>query len=40
MRPDLATDSARFRAMVDETRQSRGADFSVCDLTLPAQVAN
>ena len=36
----LATDSARFRAMVDETRQSRGADFSVCDLTLPVQVAN
>jgi peptidylprolyl isomerase len=36
----LATDSARFRAMVDETRQSRGADFSVCDLTLPTMVTN
>ena len=36
----LATDSARFRAMVEETRQSRGADFSVCDLTLPTMVAN
>lgn len=36
----LATDSARFRAMVDETRQARGADFSVCDLVLPTQVAN
>jgi peptidylprolyl isomerase len=36
----LATDSLRFRTMVDETRQSRGADFSVCDLTLPTLVAN
>lgn len=36
----LATDSARFRAMVEETRQSRGADFSVCDVVLPTQVAN
>jgi peptidylprolyl isomerase len=36
----LATDSPRFRAMVDETRTSRGADFSVCDLTLPVQVTN
>jgi peptidylprolyl isomerase len=36
----LATDSPRFRAMVDETRTSRGADFSVCDVTLPVQVTN
>lgn len=36
----LATDSARFRAMVAEARQSRGADFSVCDLSLPTLVAN
>ena len=36
----LATDSPRFRAVVEETRASRGADFSVCDLTLPVQVTN
>jgi peptidylprolyl isomerase len=36
----LATDSPRFRALVDETRQARGADFSVCDVTLPVQVVN
>ena len=36
----LATESPRFRAMVDETRTSRGADFSVCDVTLPVQVTN
>jgi len=36
----LATDSPRFRAMVEETRTSRGADFSVCDVVLPVQVAN
>lgn len=36
----LATDSPRFRSIVDETRSSRGADFSVCDVTLPVQVTN
>jgi peptidylprolyl isomerase len=36
----LATDSTRFRAIVDETRAARGADFSVCDVTLPVQVNN
>ncbi|RZJ01732.1 MAG: peptidylprolyl isomerase [Brevundimonas sp.] len=36
----LATDSPRFRALVEETRSARGADFSVCDITLPVQVAN
>lgn len=36
----LATDSPRFRTMVEQTRASRGADFSVCDITLPVQVAN
>lgn len=36
----LATDSPRFRAMVDEARAARGADFSVCDLSLPTLVAN
>ncbi|WP_298745628.1 peptidylprolyl isomerase [uncultured Brevundimonas sp.] len=36
----LAADSSRFRALVDETRTARGADFSVCDVTLPVQVTN
>jgi hypothetical protein len=36
----LATDSPRFRMMVDQTRASRGADFSVCDISLPVQVTN
>lgn len=36
----LSTSSPRFRALVDETRQARGADFSVCDVTLPVQVVN
>jgi peptidylprolyl isomerase len=35
----LATDSARFRSLVETTRAARGADFSVCDITLPVQVA-
>jgi len=35
----LDTASPRFQALVAETRTSRGADFSVCDITLPAQVA-
>ena len=34
----LATDSPRFRALVDEARTAKGADFSVCDVTLPVQV--
>ena len=36
----LATDSPRFRALVEETRHARGADFSVCDIALPIQVVN
>lgn len=36
----LATDSPRFRALVETTRAARGADFSVCDVTLPVQVVN
>lgn len=36
----LATDSPRFRALVEETRAARGADFSVCDVVLPVQVVN
>ena len=35
----LSADSARFRALVDEARAARGADFSVCDVTLPVQVS-
>lgn len=35
----LATDSARFRALVDQTRAARGADFSACDIVLPSQVS-
>lgn len=34
----LAPESARFQALVAETRTARGADFSVCDITLPVQV--
>lgn len=34
----LDTASPRFRALVDQTRAARGADFSVCDVTLPVQV--
>ena len=35
----LAHDSARFRTLVDAARAARGADFSVCDVTLPVQVS-
>jgi len=35
----LDTASPRFRALVDLTRASKGADFSVCDIVLPVQVA-
>ena len=34
----LATDSVRFHDLVTQTRTARGADFSVCDVTLPVQV--
>ncbi|RZJ80384.1 MAG: peptidylprolyl isomerase, partial [Brevundimonas sp.] len=30
---------ARFQTLVAETRQSRGADFSVCDIDLPVEVS-
>jgi peptidylprolyl isomerase len=30
--------SARFRALVTDVRAARGADFSVCDVTLPVEV--
>jgi peptidylprolyl isomerase len=32
--------SPRFRALVEQTRAARGADFSVCDLELPVQVSD
>jgi len=35
----LSTDSARFRALVDEARAAKGPAFSACDVTLPVQVA-
>lgn len=35
----LDTASPRFQALVSETRAARGADFSVCDISLPVQVA-
>jgi peptidylprolyl isomerase len=35
----LSTESPRFRALVQEVRATRGADFSICDVTLPVQVA-
>ncbi|WP_409018585.1 peptidylprolyl isomerase [Brevundimonas vesicularis] len=31
--------SAQFRALVEATRQARGADFSICDIDLPVQVS-
>ena len=35
----LDTTSPRFAALVEQTRAARGADFSVCDVTLPVEVA-
>lgn len=35
----LNPDSAAFRAQTDQVRAARGADFSICDLDLPVQVA-
>ncbi|MFJ6024382.1 peptidylprolyl isomerase [Brevundimonas sp. NPDC092305] len=35
----LATDSPRFRALADQARGARGADFSICDVTLPVEVS-
>ncbi|WP_339915021.1 peptidylprolyl isomerase [uncultured Brevundimonas sp.] len=34
----LDTGSGTFRAMADRIRATRGADFSVCDITLPVEV--
>jgi len=36
----LATDAPRFRALVEAARTAKGADFSVCDVTLPVQIVN
>jgi len=35
----LATGSDRFRAMLAQEREVKGADFSVCDIVLPVQVS-
>lgn len=35
----LDTNSARFRDLAAQTRLARGADFSICDVTLPVQVS-
>ena len=34
----LATDSEYFRTLTEQVRLTRGADFSVCDIDLPAEV--
>lgn len=34
----LRTDSQEFRQLVQETRERRGADFSVCDVQIPVRV--
>lgn len=34
----LRTDGPRFRELIDDTRRDRGADFSVCDVQIPARV--
>ena len=35
----LDTRGARFRAMIEQLRKAKGADFSPCDVNLPVQVA-
>ena len=35
----LRTDSADFQNLVDDTRKTRGADFSICDVQIPARIA-
>jgi len=34
----LRTDGPRFRELIEETRRERRADFSVCDVRVPARV--
>jgi len=34
----LRTDGPQFRELIDDTRRDRGADFSICDVQIPARV--
>ena len=34
----MRTDSADFRKLVEDTRRERGADFSICDVQIPARI--
>jgi peptidylprolyl isomerase len=34
----MRTDSADFRKLLDDTRRERGADFSICDVQIPARI--
>lgn len=34
----LKTDSAAFKSLADQVRAAKGADFSICDLAIPARV--
>lgn len=36
----LRTDGPQFRDLIEETRRQRRADFSVCDVQIPARVPN
>jgi peptidylprolyl isomerase len=36
----LRTDGPQFRQLIDQTRARKGADFSVCDVNIPARVPN
>jgi cyclophilin family peptidyl-prolyl cis-trans isomerase len=34
----LRTDGPQFHALIEDTRRARGADFSICDVNIPARV--
>jgi peptidylprolyl isomerase len=34
----MRTDSPDFRKLLDDTRRERGADFSICDVQIPARI--
>jgi peptidylprolyl isomerase len=36
----MRTDTKDFQGIVEDTRKKRGADFSVCDIEIPARVAD
>ena len=36
----MRTDSKAFASLLDDTKKKRGADFSVCDVDIPARVAD